>query len=257
MSLRLKPKVIGFYSPQPQMGKSTAVSYLKNWLPDVDIRNVKLSWSLKAPLELLLHLNDDQVAGSDKDLAFSDLELSAATSEILESGKLREEDKQAFIQSFTLKYANHHIAEALVSELEGLIASQSIWMQTPRAIQISFYLNLEQIYGSDWLCKLAQIHIKQLSRKGAIAIIDDVRTEADYEMISALEGSEVWYIERLTPKEGVCGGSLEGRLNHCHFDAKIKANSLEALESQLKSQLTPKQVDTENYWQPQALSAAY
>ncbi len=249
MTLRLKPKVIGLYSPQPQMGKSTTVGLLSQWFSDIELCNVKLSWSLKAPLEYLLYLSEEQIAGSDKDLPFSQLSLSSQTKQILESGCLVEEDKQAFITAFSKKYANRHIAEALVNELEAILASTQIMEQTPRALQIAFYLNLEQVYGSDWLCQLAQIHISQLNRKGVIAVVDDVRTEADYDMLTSLEGAEVWYLERLMPKEGICGGSLEGRLNDQYFDLKVKAASVDDLAQQLKKYLKAEPMaDSKSTW---------
>lgn len=97
--------------------------------------------------------------------------------------------------------------------------------RSPRQFMIDLYKERAAADGPDWLATYARQRIDAALARGAVVVIDDVRTAADYRMLRSYDDAEVWRIDR--PNVVLAGGTdnIEGMLERHNFDRYIQNNS--------------------------------
>lgn len=110
--------------------------------------------------------------------------------------------------------------------------------RSPRQFMIDLYKERAAVEGPDWLAVRARQRIDAALARGAVVVIDDVRTAADYRMLRSYDDAEVWRIER--SDNVIAGGAnnIEGLLERHAFDRHIQNNStLEVLRLRVSDAL--------------------
>lgn len=105
--------------------------------------------------------------------------------------------------------------------------------KSPREFMITRYKTTAAKEGADWLAKYGRDRIEKALASGKLVVVDDVRTPADYDMVTSFDGAEVWRIERPSQEDG-SPSEVEHLLEDKEFNRQIKNDStLTALREQV------------------------
>lgn len=97
--------------------------------------------------------------------------------------------------------------------------------RSPRQFMIDLYKQRSEEEGHDWLATRARRSIDDALARGAVVVVDDVRTAADYRMLRSYDDVQLWRVER---SDNVLAGghnNIEGLLEGYDFDQIVQNNS--------------------------------